>query len=192
MQIDKWDKDGTELLERAQRWEGWKHELKQRVRVLASFPGSVEERAINGMIANELRAHLGRLLSTKEMADWLKTNERAAGAVKVDAGPPVPPYPFEFRPSDGGAIGRAIDESLSRDPDPPGPDLRDRLIEMTKVFDGIGSSHMSAEEFARTMNLVILPILARQRAAQKVPEDASRSASDGLGIDFFSKEPRPR
>jgi len=62
--------------------------------VLASFPGPVEERAINGMIANELRAHLGRLLSTKEMADWLKVNEKAgAAAAKVDAGSPVPPLP---------------------------------------------------------------------------------------------------
>jgi hypothetical protein len=174
MQIGTWDKDGTELLERAQRWEGWKYHLMQRVKALRSAPehkANALERGTYEAVAVELQRQLDRLLSPKELQNWLKALEKAGAAVKVDAGPPVPPYPFEFRPSDGGVIGRAIDESLSLDPDPPAPALRERLIEMSKVFDGIGNSQVSAEEFARTMNLVILPILARQRAAQKVPGD---------------------
>jgi hypothetical protein len=174
MQIGTWDKDGTELLERAQRWEGWKYHLMQRVKALRSAPehkAHAPERGTYEAVAVELQRQLDRLLSPKELQNWLKALEKAGAAVKVDAGPPVPPYPFEFRPSDGGVIGRAIDESLSLDPDPPAPALRERLIEMSKVFDGIGNSQVSAEEFARTMNLVILPILARQRAAQKVPGD---------------------
>lgn len=180
MQIDKWDKDGTELLERAQRWEGWKHELKRRVRELRSTPpyatvtlapnkpvGWVD---VHKQIADELDRHLQRLLSTKEMADWLKST---AGAVKVDAGPPVPPYPFEFTSIDVGLISQAM-EGESADPARGRSVMSEveRTDAIIKVFDQIDDSRVASDEFARTMNLVILPILARQRAAQKVPESA--------------------
>lgn len=187
MQIDKWDKDGTELLERAQRWEGWKHELKRRVRALR---GPVVTRGLtfdrdrpepnNAAIADELQRHLERLMSTKEMADWLKANEKA-GAATVDAGPPVPPYPFEFRQTDIHHIRMAVIHAGAAD----GVDtaLAGRLSGIGVVLHDLAASMVGAHEFARTMNLVILPILARQRAAQKVPEDAApdaRKAGDGF------------
>jgi hypothetical protein len=128
-------------------------------------------------------------MSTKEMADWLKTNDRAAGAVK-DAGLPVPPYPFEFKQTDIHHIRMAVNHAEAAGG--VNTDLAVRLNGIGCALHDLAASLVGSQEFARTMNLVILPILARQRAAQKVPEDASRSASDGLGIDFFSKEPRPR
>lgn len=184
MQIDKWDKDGTELLERVQRWEGWKHELKRRVRELRSTPpyatvtlapnkpvGWVD---VHKQIADELDRHLQRLLSTKEMADWLKANEKA-GATTVDAGPPVPPYPFEFRQTDIHHIRMAVIHAGAAD----GVDtaLAGRLSGIGSVLHDLAASMVGAQEFARTMNLIILPILARQRAAQKVPADADGDAT---------------
>lgn len=195
MQIDKWDKDGTELLERAQRWEGWKHELKRRVRELRSTPpyatvtlapdkpvGWVD---VHKQIADELDRHLQRLLSTKEIADWLKAT---AGAVKVDAGPPVPPYPFEFTSIDVRLIGQAM-EGESADPARGRSVMSDveRTDAIIKVFDQIDDSRVASEEFARTMNLVILPILARQRAAQKVPADAGFMMPAGRLGEGFEK-----
>lgn len=179
MQIDKWDKDGTELLERAQRWEGWKHELKRRVRALRGPMVAVDRdraEATNGAIADELQRHLERLMSGKEMADWLKANEKT-GAVKVDAGPPVPPYPFEVVASDAGLIQNSLEELQPGTPRPGEAEAAraamSRLNSLGTVFQLISNSRVGSEEFARTMNLVILPILARQRAAQKVPEDAA-------------------
>jgi hypothetical protein len=91
----------------------------------------------------------------------------------VDAGPPVPPYPFEFTSIDVGLISQAM-EGESADPARGRSVMSEveRTDAIIKVFDQIDDSRVASEEFARTMNLVILPILARQRAAQKVPEDA--------------------
>jgi len=177
MQIGKWDADGTELLERAQRWENWKHELKQRIRVLRTAFGSAasEDSRLNRHIADELDRHLARLMAPKELADWLMANERAGVTVKVEAGPTVPPYPFEFRSGDIVPILAALEsradvtiiEKLGTT----------RTEGLVTAFRDISLSRVSTDEFARTMNAVILPILARQRAAQRLPEDATDPAT---------------
>lgn len=175
MQIGQWDKDGTELLERAQKWEMWKYELQKRIRELRavrpSTTMSLDESDVAQRISEELQRQLDRLLSPKELIAWLKALEKAGAPVKVDAGPPVPPYPFEVRPGDAGLIMFALDVG----------DVKvesERIDPLWKMFSDISNSRTSADEFARTMNLVILPILARQRAAQKVPEDASQPAAE--------------
>lgn len=175
MQIGQWDKDGTELLERAQKWEMWKFDLMKRIKELRARPTvgvvvgtSSEVHATDMKVADELQRQLDRLLSPKELGNWLKSLEKAAaaGAVKMDAGPPVPPYPFKSSPSDATHILSAVRSRFADDCD------------LAILFKDIVGSRVASEEFARTMNLVILPILARQRAAQKVPEDASRPAAE--------------
>lgn len=172
MQIDKWDKDGTELLERAQRWEGWKHELKRRIRALRASGLNQAEFDFNKGIADELQRQLERLMSGKEMADWLKANEKA-GAVKVDAGPPALPYPFEFRADDVPLMQVAHIKASMDTGTTMGPRALTRWSDLGNTFTEIAASRVATEEFARTMNLIVLPILARQRAAQKVPKDAT-------------------
>lgn len=174
MQIPVWDKDGTELLERAQRWEGWKHELKARIRWLRggySTPTLRARDVPDEHAATELQVHLDRLLSPKELADWLKANQRA-GEVKVDAGPLVAPYPFEFRAGDVVPILAALESRADVTViEKLGSTRTEGLV---TLFRDISMSRVSTDEFTRTMNVVILPILARQRAAQRLPEDATR------------------
>jgi hypothetical protein len=174
MQIGTWDKDGTELLERAQKWETWKYELMKRIRELrASRAGAMmspEDGVLAGGIAVELQRQLDILLSPRELQNWLKSLERAGATVKVDAAaPPVPPYPFEFARRDLAYIANAFAGV------PGGMSLADleRHQRIHRAIIEMGNSLVASEEFARTMNLVILPILARQRAAQKVPDSAN-------------------
>jgi len=179
MQIGTWDKDGTELLERAQKWEMWKYDLMKRLRELrATRPGvtmSLDDGDIAQRVAEELQRQLDRLLTPKELQNWIKSLERAGATVSLDAGPPVPPYPFEFTAIDPGLISQALEGDLA-DPAQGRETMSDaeRTDKIIEVFDRIDDSRMASEEFARTMNLVILPILARQRAAQKVPDSASQ------------------
>jgi len=182
MQIGQWDKDGTELLERAQKWEMWKFDLMKRIRELrAKRPGavmSIDEGDLAGRIGEELQRQLDRLLTPRELQNWLKSLEKAGAAVKVDAGPPVPPYPFEFRGADVVMVLSGLEhrkasglvEELGTVAEIGGR----RSDAMVEVFRDIAVSRVATEEFTRTMNLVILPILARQRAAQRVREDVSR------------------
>lgn len=174
MQIDKWDQDGTELLERAQRWEGWKHELKRRIRALRGGlilgePLIKEATAI--AIADELQTHLERLMSRKEMVDFVKALPGTPAAqVVVHA-----PYPLTFRATDPATIRRAITEAV--DGGILRGEVRTRDVELQGVFNDIGDSVVASEEFARAMNVVILPILARQKAAQRVPDPDPPSAA---------------
>lgn len=179
MQIGTWDKDGTELLERAQRWENWKYEIMQRIRALRATPGVLllSGDPVNGCIADELDRHLQRMLAPSDLARWLKSNEKAAGAVKVDAGPPVPPYPFDFKTTDVHYIRKAVNAAAVAD----GVDgaLATRLQSVGSMLHDLAASMTGSQEFVLTMNLVILPILARQRAARRVPEDAVPPATTG-------------
>jgi hypothetical protein len=164
MQVDKWDKDGTELLEHAQRWEGLKHELKRRIRDLRdnTIRGiediNLRQGVENEAIADELQSHLDRLMSRKEMTDFLKAAPgKPAAKVAIHE-----PYPFTFRGVDTGTIWNAL---LRGETTPRGHELE-------SVFSDISNSRTAADELARVMNVVILPILARQKAAQRVPQDA--------------------
>jgi hypothetical protein len=176
MQIGTWDKDGTELLERAQKWEMWKHDLMKRIRELRatrpSVTASLDDGDVAQLVARELQRQLDRLLTPKELQNWLKSMERAGATVKVDAGPLAPPYPFTFAAED--VVVLLLAAQLATDPESEvPPSWRIRYKELEQVLLDLRASVVAQGEFARTMNMVILPILARQRAAQKVPDSAN-------------------
>jgi hypothetical protein len=157
MQVASWDKDGTELLERAQQYENWKHRLKQRVRELRAVNPSDFAGSTNMHIAEELQSHLAALMSRKEMVDFAKALPRSAAAPVVVH----EPYPFTFRDQDA----QMIENALVRG------DSSTRSSELENVFKDISESRVGRGEFARVMNVVVLPILARQKAAQRVPPE---------------------
>lgn len=165
MQVDRWDADGTQILERAQVYEAWKHALKLRIKDLLATGSIAKGSGADVLIAEELQAHLDKLMTARELSDWNKARstwvKRAAAAVA--AAPLIAPYPFTFRNSDLAVIRHAMvdDEGVER---------RDLL---SRVLSDIGDSVVSTDELVRFLNRDILPILARQRAAQRLPETGS-------------------
>ena len=176
MQVGQWDRDGTELLERAQQYENWKHDLKRRIRELCDGPAlGVDEVAVNGHIADELQAHLARLMAPKELAGWLKSRP-PRDVVRAATGTVVYlPYPFTFKTDDVALLhvehrATGIRSAMAIGNMGNGGS---RYLEMSGVFGEIRESQVASEEFVRFMNAVILPILARQRAALRPPNDAA-------------------
>ncbi len=170
MQIGAWDKDGTELLERVQQYENWKHDLKRRIRELQVAPIPVDairdEVSVNGHVADELQSHLARLMAPKELADWLKSRPR--DSVVKAASPVHLPYPFTFKQTDIHCLRVATrDAGLESRVE----SLTIRLEGLSTMLHELAASNTAADELTRLMNVVILPILARQRSAQRIPED---------------------
>ncbi len=160
MQIGAVDADGTQILEKVQRWESFKHVLRRRIGELRSGASGADQ-----AIADELQAHLCRLMAPREFAKWLETKPngvvtplvaliaRTAGSIE----------PFEeMGPGDIVRLSRLIRKS---------PDAGDALIAyLDAAFWAMAQSVDASREFCNLMNLVVLPILARQSAAQKIDQ----------------------
>lgn len=176
MQVDRWDPDGTEICERAQTYEGWKHALKKRIKdLLAGVSGTG---AINQAIAQELQSHLERLMTRRELVDWNKSRDtwvkRAAEAAAIT--PMIEPYPFTFRNSDLAMIRHALvfDEARARS--------------LMGVFADICDSVVATDAWVKFMNRDLSPILARQRAAQRIPQHSSEPETSETSVAL---EPPP-
>jgi hypothetical protein len=155
MQISKWDADGTEILEKIQRWESFKHVLARRIQYLSGPSGNgVPE--THKFCADELRSHLARLMAPREFAKWLENRPKGTVTAQVAeiANLPVPTF----------------------DPFTPAHllDLVDRLRQapegrssgyLGRAIQDIAHSATAAGEFVRLLNLIVLPLVARQRAA---------------------------
>lgn len=153
MQISKWDDDGTELIEKIQRWETFKHVLSRRIKELRTTIGVHAEG--HRLIADELEAQLARLMAPREFAKWLENKPRGtvSPAIMEIATATPPPSNFEMTDLiDLVMLLQRTDGTVSKPVRALLQDLRD--------------SSTAAGEFVRLMNLVIFPIVARQRAAQ--------------------------
>lgn len=170
MQIDRYDSDGTELLERIQFFEGVKHWVKQRIRTLSVAPAELHQ-TIGGIAARqgvleELETLLARLMSPRECTDWAKARPKGITSPAESLVPMIPPYPFVFGPPDVLLITESIAAVSGRG--------ALRYAQLRDIFSLIGDGNVPTEEFCRLMNVVILPILARQVAAR---QDATRRAA---------------
>jgi hypothetical protein len=149
MQIGTWDADGTELLEKIQRWETLKHVMSRRIRQLREDAGQLA-------VAHEMETLLARLMAPKEFAKWLEGKPPGtvtAAVAELAAQPPGDPSQ-DMGPGDVVRLSRLIRQS---------PNVNDDLIAyLDKVFGGLAQSITATNEFLHLMNLVILPILARQ------------------------------
>ena len=73
-----------------------------------------------------------------------------------------------------------MNESLSQEPEPPPAVFRERILAIIGVFREAMHSVVGRSEFARTMNLVILPAVARLWTADPL-EAATHAPADGHG-----------
>ncbi len=158
MQIGTWDADGTELLERVQRWESFKHVISRRIRELRAVPTST-----NDAIADELQVHLTRLMATKEYAKWLEYHPRTTPMVIAMATTPRPAPARYFTLQDLGRLSNCARASSG------GQDTDD-LQWLPRLMATLVSSSVVGGEFITLMNLVIIPAVARIWAADP-PKD---------------------
>lgn len=169
MQVPSWDKDGTELIERAQRWDQARYMVKRRIVELESSNGSreggvpcVETAARDHAAATELRFMLGLLASPKDIAKWLANKPKAVVTSQVldVLEKPTGIEPFgELTPSDTVMLSESLTEGATLY-------LQDsvaaRQRNLCKVFTALARSVTASTEFCDLVNLIILPILARQ------------------------------
>lgn len=152
LQISAWDADGTELVERVQRYYSLKHHISRRTKEL--YKGNTTQQ----FAATELQLLLAKIMSNKELAKWLEG--KPAGAVNeavLEAG--ESPSTPEFRPFVHGDIVRLEQMFANNKGDDP------LVTWLHDDLNGIVRSRAASEELVRLMNLIVLPIVARQRAA---------------------------
>lgn len=149
MQITQWDPDGTELIEKVQRWESFKHVLSRRIKELRS--------EARGVVADELESILARLMAPREFAKWLEGKPR--GTVS----PAVMELATEPAPANVLEVADLIDMVKCLESG-QGVSLVTR-----RLFADLRASVVATQEFLRLMNLVVIPIVARQRAATGAP-----------------------
>ncbi len=173
MQIDRWDADGTELIERAQRWNTFQVMLRRRTQALAAS-GRFE-------VAAELRSQLALLMSKPEHEAWVRSlPDGAASDAVVQAFERGAQYPATMADLDADIIRYGLvamqsmvtqrlarGENLIGDPDAHGlvdsiseQHLSDRAALLRRMFECIVGYPTVTREFTRLMNIIVLPMLA--------------------------------
>jgi hypothetical protein len=161
MQISQWDADGTEIIEKIQRWESFKHVLSKRIRDLRA--SATTSHSIHIAVADELEAHLARLMAPKEFAKWLETKPKGTVSPAVAELASSPAAAFEpFTEKHLADLAAGLREPVHLDGHGGG---RDSLRYLDETFWDLAHSGAAGGELVRLMNLVVLPLLARQRAA---------------------------
>lgn len=159
MQIDRWDADGTELVSRAQRWNSFKVTLTSIANQWRGRPA--DETVPAATVAQQFQALLTTLVSTREFARWLENKPKtlvvSQALHEAVTNPPEPVF-GPFGPGDIMRLQHAISVSLDVLHQPPTA-LEEYL---DKVFTALAASTVASKEFCDLMNLIILPILARQ------------------------------
>lgn len=146
LQIQSYDRDGTELLERVQRWDNLKYTLKKRRNERIKAIGTDDD-----PVVAEQTHLLSFLVAPKMLAEWIARKPTSA------VGP--------------GILEAAQQGSAVRHPDLTMADLlKAELVgsqRIVNVFDEIKRSRTAADELLLLLNRVIIPLVERQHAAQQ-------------------------
>jgi hypothetical protein len=162
LQVGQWDADGTEILEKVQRWESLKHALRRRIRELRTLHETWRTESDDVLdIADELQALLARLMAPKDLAKWLDGKPSGVASPTVAAlatiHAPTPLRPFTLTD-----LARLSNCARSAN----GGANTDELQWLPRTMAAIAASIVVSGEFVNLMNLVILPALTRLRAAE--------------------------
>lgn len=153
MQVETWDADGTELLEKVQRWDTFRVILKRRIAAFEEAAVKLEPpgrtlgaHEISELLAGEFRSLLSSLVSTREFLDFTKNKPKSvvSGAV-LEASIAAPSR--RFNAEHLALLLTALDSAW-----PQG--LRGSFF-----------SPVVSSEFIRLMNLIILPLVERYAQA---------------------------
>lgn len=178
MGVQKWDADGSEIVEKAQRWVGFAGALKKRIRVLetCSTP-SYSSQALRLARLEEVTAIYAQFMGTGDLARWLATipNDTATAATLAAAEPLAPGTPSAEPEDDDlitlGDLQRFIGVTEEAPRGGEWAALRDfptegfqPVLKPGKVADLLvraSRSTVAMEAVYKMLNLVILPHLRK-------------------------------
>lgn len=161
LQVSQWDNDGTEIIEKAQRLDGMRHTIKRRIAEIERLP---DEAVPKAFVIDELRFILASMMARSELARWLNNKPKAVATAEVVATVESPPSDtFRFTPSILGCVAVALTDESTTSTSIAAP----ALINAANIFNAVVDSSVACSEFINLMNLVIMPILARQRALKE-------------------------
>lgn len=146
LQVQSYDQDGTELIERVQRWENLKYTLKRRRLERISAVGTDDD-----PVVAEQTHLLAFLIAPKMLAEWIA--RKGAGVV-------------------GAGILEAADHGNTRThAEITLPELQKADLvgaqHLVDVFDEIKRSRTASAELLLILNRVIIPLVERQAATQR-------------------------
>ncbi len=164
LRVTTWDVDGTEILEKCQRWDAFAHWLKQR------------QKNATGAVANEIGTVLAALVAPMDLAKWImdKTAETVPECAVEVAGSPVGRLPDDYL----GTVTREqllwIRNSCGFVADGPskGVMLGSEVDNYTAAFswlDAALKTERGTNELLALLNMVLLPFLRRMQVVSNIP-----------------------
>lgn len=173
--VSEWNKDGDEIVEKAQRWGVFAYWLKKRLGEIMAGPpaGADDEADLAHARAGELRTVLAALMSEEKLAKFIQNKPVKVSPTLLDLAENGAPkgntyLDVEFNYNDVRLIAAGIEKYASALPVDVGEARVDQLM---LVFKRLVESTAAREEFLSIMNLVVLPLLRRQHPAYKPKEN---------------------
>lgn len=169
LNVQQWNPDGDEIVEKAQRFGVFHHWLRKRLRALEATISEDDKRASAALIGGtppapiavveELRTILAALLAEKELAKFLQSKPVVASKTILDlAAEPAPSGNLyldrPFMPEDVLWIRDAIKKIAGTS--------TARVGQLMLVFERMTRSSAATAEFCTLMNAVVLPVLRKQ------------------------------
>jgi len=152
------DADGSQLVERIQRWETFKHILTRRIRELLTGEKTPTDDQ-NVAIAEELQTLLSLIMSSQEFVKWQRGKPARVVKPAVASLGNVEPTQATF-PAFTAKASLQLTSLVVSGSVAPGADTPEARY-VAEIVTKMSASNAATEEFVRLMNLVILPILAR-------------------------------
>ena len=178
LQVGQWDADGTEIVEKAQRWAVFAFWLKKRVKELRDEMRLHADPTFQHAVAlriGELDTVLTALVAPKDLARYVTSKPATETLPKsalelAEMEMPKPTNTFldaHFNTSDLAILRLLVGIGCEQVERTPAADRGrvDTVARILNVLTAVRDSALVTNEFLSMMNLFILPLLRKQHAA---------------------------
>lgn len=164
LQVQQVDADGSQILEKAQRWAVFAYGVKKRYAEWNRLASQEVQSSVSAaVVRDEFGKVLADLVAPKLLAEWLKAKAPSAVSEAVlrlaedqHSGHRFAP----ITPRDVSVLRSILQFGISAD---------NGLSSLADIFQALEASAVARDEFVRLMNLVILPIITRLEASPPPP-----------------------
>lgn len=169
LQVPKFDIDGTELLEKVQRWENLKYTIRKRRNDRLKSTGLLSDALSGDAVAAELGFLLTFLVAPKTLSEWLATKPPMVASDAVLALAAEPAAPPQFGPMSVRDLMIITNYLQTSNPSSKTPIPCSDASKLCEMFEMLVTSRTAATEMVNLINLIVIPLLNRQAAAQAIP-----------------------